>query len=109
MSATGLIEKNQTKILVVDDEQAICGVLSASLKDEGYLVETAPDGVSALEAIATFKPNIVLLDIWMPGEIDGIEVLGRGKVSAPGTQFIMMSGHGTIETAVKATKLGAWD
>lgn len=104
-----MIEKNQTRILVVDDEDAICGVLSASLKDEGYQVETAPDGMKALEVLATFKPNIVLLDIWMPGEIDGIEVLRRGRVNAPSAQFIMMSGHGTIETAVKATKLGAWD
>jgi two-component system, NtrC family, nitrogen regulation response regulator NtrX len=109
MSVITLQEKNQTRILVVDDEEAICGVLSASLKDEGYQVETAPDGMKALDVIATFKPNIVLLDIWMPGEIDGIEVLGRGKVNSPSTQFIMMSGHGTIETAVKATKLGAWD
>lgn len=104
-----MMDKSQTRILVVDDEEAICGVLSASLKDEGYQVTTAPDGAAALEAIGSFKPDIVLLDIWMPGEIDGIEVLRRGKMNAPSTQFIMMSGHGTIETAVKATKLGAWD
>lgn len=103
------IDVHQTRILVVDDEEAIRGVLSASLKDEGYLVETAEDGNSALQAISQFRPNIVLLDIWMPGDIDGIEVLRRAKVNAPSCHFIMMSGHGTIETAVKSTKLGAWD
>lgn len=97
------------RILVVDDEEAICGVLSASLKDEGYTVEVANDGLTALSAISAFRPNIVLLDIWMPGEIDGIEVLRRARINSPSTQFIMMSGHGTIETAVKSTKLGAWD
>lgn len=102
-------ENSQIKILVVDDEEAICSILSASLKDEGYTVEIANDGLTALSAISSFRPNIVLLDIWMPGEIDGIEVLRRAKINSPSTQFIMMSGHGTIETAVKSTKLGAWD
>ena len=97
------------KILVIDDESAICGVLSASLQDEGHQVETAPDGAQGLEAINKFRPDIVLLDIWMPGEMDGLEVLRRAKPNFPSVQFIMMSGHGTIETAVKATKLGAWD
>ena len=97
------------RILVVDDEEAICGVLSASLKDEGYEVMTARDGESGLKAIDQFRPSVVLLDIWMPGEIDGLEVLKRAKGNYPGVQFLMMSGHGTIETAVKATKLGAWD
>ena len=103
------IEAQQTRILVVDDEEAICGILSASLKDEGYTVEVCHDGPSALNAISQFRPNIVLLDIWMPGDIDGIEVLRRAKVNSPSCHFIMMSGHGTIETAVKSTKLGAYD
>jgi len=102
-------DNQQIRILVVDDEEAICGVLSASLKDEGYTVETAHDGNSAIQTISSFRPNIVLLDIWMPGDIDGIEVLRRAKVNSPSCHFIMMSGHGTIETAVKSTKLGAWD
>lgn len=100
---------NTKKILIVDDERAICDILGASLKDEGYLVETAFDGVSGLKKMHEFQPAIVLLDIWMPGELDGIEVLKRGKQESPETFFVMMSGHGTIETAVKATKLGAWD
>jgi two-component system nitrogen regulation response regulator NtrX len=102
-------EKSEVKILVIDDESAICGVLSASLKDEGYVVDVAADGQQGLEKLNQFRPDIVLLDIWMPGDMDGLEVLRRAKPNFPSTQFIMMSGHGTIETAVKAVKLGAWD
>ena len=103
------MNNNPSRILVVDDEPAICEVLSASLRDEGYVVETAKDGLRGLQAMEEFKPAVVLLDIWMPGEMDGLEVLKRAKSRFPGTQYIVMSGHGTIETAVKATKLGAWD
>lgn len=101
--------KDSPRILVVDDEAAICEVLSASLRDEGYQVQTAKDGLRGLQAIEQFRPAIVLLDIWMPGEMDGLEVLKRARSRFPGIQYIIMSGHGTIETAVKATKLGAWD
>lgn len=101
--------KSEIQILIIDDEAPIRDILSASLRDEGYQVSTAPDGLSGIAAINEIRPNIVLLDIWMPGEIDGLEVLRRTKSSNPSVQFIMMSGHGTIETAVKATKLGAWD
>jgi two-component system, NtrC family, nitrogen regulation response regulator NtrX len=104
-----LKNKDEVRILIVDDEPAIGAVLSASLADEGYKVFVATDGVSGLTALNEFRPAIVLLDIWMPGELDGLEVLRRAKPNFPTTQFIMMSGHGTIETAVKATKLGAWD
>ncbi len=97
------------KILVVDDEAPIRDVLSASLKDEAYNVETAEDGLSGLEKMASFEPSVVLLDIWMPGDVDGLEVLKRAKARYQNTDFIIMSGHGTIETAVKATKLGAFD
>jgi len=104
-----MTNSSQAKILIVDDEVAICGVLSDSLSDDGFEVRTANDGLRGLNAINEFKPDIVLLDIWMPGDMDGIEVLKRAKSKFPHTQFIVMSGHGTIETAVKATKLGAWD
>ncbi|RME17745.1 MAG: sigma-54-dependent Fis family transcriptional regulator, partial [Bdellovibrio sp.] len=103
------MSEKDVRILVVDDEIAIRQVLAASLKDEGYHVETAFDGSVALQKMKEFRPQIVLLDIWMPGHLDGIEVLKRGKSQYPHVDFIMMSGHGTIETAVKATKLGAWD
>jgi two-component system nitrogen regulation response regulator NtrX len=98
----------KAKILIVDDESAIRDVLTASLNDENYEVEAVPDGESALSKISSFKPDVVLLDIWMPG-LDGIEVLKQARPQFSGTEFIVMSGHGTIETAVKATKLGAWD
>jgi two-component system nitrogen regulation response regulator NtrX len=85
-------------------------VLAASLKDEGFLVETAFSGRSGLEKIRDFAPDIVLQDIWMPGEIDGLQVLEEAKKGGfPDSQFIIMSGHGTIETAVRAVKNGAWD
>jgi two-component system nitrogen regulation response regulator NtrX len=97
------------KILVVDDEAPIREVLSASLADDNYEVQTAANGDEALKMIPDFQPQVVMLDIWMPGTLDGIEVLQRVRASLPQTEFIVMSGHGNIETAVKATKLGAWD
>lgn len=103
------IEKSQIRILVVDDEAPIREVLSASLGDEGYTVKTARSGEEGLRVIEDMRPQIVLLDIWMPGSIDGIEVLKQARSKYPQTEFIIMSGHGNIETAVKAVKFGAWD
>lgn len=97
------------KILIVDDESPIREVLSASLKDEGHEVFTASDGEAGLRAMREKQPEIVFLDIWMPGGLDGIEVLTKARAQFPEVDFVMISGHGTIETAVKATKLGAWD
>lgn len=102
-------EKNEERILIVDDEKPICEVLSAALKDEGYVVETAENGEIGLKKIESFKPAVVLLDVWMPGKYDGIGVLKATRVPQVQCDFIVMSGHGTIETAVQATKLGAWD
>lgn len=101
-------EKLKTRILIIDDESPIRHILSESLKDEGYEVLTAQDGPSGLIALDEFKPHICFLDIWMP-KMDGLEVLSQAVPRFPETQFIMISGHGTIETAVKATKMGAWD
>lgn len=98
----------QAKVLIIDDEAPIRTVLTDSLRDEGYLVESASDGISGLEKIKQFKPDVVLLDIWMP-EMDGIEVLKKASALQLDSEFIIMSGHGTIETAVQATRLGAWD
>lgn len=98
-----------TKILIIDDEAPIRDVLSASLRDEGYQVSLAHDGESGIQAIRDVQPDIVFLDIWMPGKYDGIEVLNLARKEFPHVEFVMISGHGTIETAVKATKLGAWD
>lgn len=97
------------RILIVDDEKAICDILSASLKDDGFEVDQAADGNAGLAKVKSFDPDIVLLDIWMPGLIDGLDVLQSAKTEFPEKQFIIMSGHGTIETAVKAVRLGAWD
>lgn len=101
--------KKQAKILVIDDEAAIREVLSASLQDEGFNVATAHDGESGLKIFSEFAPDVVLLDVWMPGNFDGLEVLQKIHQQASHAEVVIMSGHGTIETAVKATKLGAWD
>ena len=102
-------QKKKSRILVIDDESAIREVLSASLRDEGHIVFTAHDADSGLRAMREFRPEIVFLDIWMPGSLDGLEVLMTARKQFPLVDFIMISGHGTIETAVKAKKLGAWD
>jgi len=96
------------QILVVDDEERIRQSLNGVLKDEGYDVEEAKDGVQALKQIESDPPDVVLLDIWMPG-MDGIETLERIKTQTPNLPVIMISGHANIELAVKATKLGAYD
>lgn len=95
-------------VLVVDDEKDIRTSLCGILEDEGYRVTTASGGIEALECIRHDMPDLVLLDIWMPG-IDGLETLEKIKESFPQVTVIMISGHGTIETAVRATKLGAFD
>ena len=95
-------------VLIVDDEPSIIQSLQGILTDEGFEVIAADAGLKALDIIKETIPDIVLLDIWMPG-IDGIETLERIRELYPGLQVIMISGHGTIETAVRATKLGAYD
>ncbi|HEY5497513.1 MAG TPA: sigma-54 dependent transcriptional regulator [Syntrophales bacterium] len=95
-------------ILIVDDEESICQSLGGILRDEGYDVLTAGSGEDTLKIIDEEMPNLVLLDIWLPG-MDGIEVLKIIRSDYSHIRVIMMSGHGTIETAVKATKLGAYD
>lgn len=95
-------------ILIVDDEESILQSLEGILSDEGFDVIRENNGKAALDKIGETMPDLVLLDIWMP-EMDGIETLVKIKESHPQLQVIMMSGHGTIETAVKATKLGAYD
>jgi two-component system nitrogen regulation response regulator NtrX len=95
-------------ILIVDDEPSILQTLSGLLSDEGFEVTTAANGYEALKIIDAESPDLVLLDIWMPG-IDGIETLKEIKKENPTIQVIIITGHGTIETAVNATKLGAYD
>ncbi|WHZ13534.1 MAG: Two-component system response regulator protein [Nitrospira sp.] len=95
-------------ILIVDDEVSILNSLSSILEDEGYEVTVAKSGVEALKLCAVNPPELMMLDIWMP-EMDGLETLRRLRDLVPNTQVMMMSGHGSIETAVKAIKLGAYD
>ena len=95
-------------ILIVDDEQGIRESLTGILTDEGYRVSSVDSGEAALEFIANETPDLVFLDIWLPG-IDGLETLVKLKEKLPGTAVVMISGHGTIETAVKATAAGAYD
>jgi len=95
-------------ILVVDDEPSIVQSLSGLLSDEGFEVMSAGNGYEALQQIESNAPDLVLLDIWMPG-LDGIETLKEIKIANPTIHVIMITGHGTIETAVRATKLGAFD
>ena len=97
-----------SNILIVDDEESIRESLRGILQDEGFRVLFARDGEEALAMAREETPDLVLLDIWMPG-IDGIETLRRLREANPEQLVIMMSGHGTIETAVRATKLGAYD
>jgi DNA-binding NtrC family response regulator len=94
-------------ILVVDDELGIRGLLSEILSDEGHTVELAENAAQARASRERVRPDLVLLDIWMP-DVDGITLLKEwgqnGLLSMP---VVMMSGHGTIDTAVEATKYGA--
>ena len=97
------------RILVVDDEADIRGLLSEILAEEGYAVEVAADAASARRAAAREEPDLVLLDIWMP-DMDGISLLREwNEKQSLHCPVVMLSGHGTVETAVEATRLGAFD
>ena len=95
-------------LLIVDDEHAIQASLRGVLEDEGYRVAAVGNGADALRALAEEVPDLVFLDIWMPGQ-DGLETLGEIRRQRPQVAVIMISGHATIETAVKAIHLGAYD
>jgi len=95
-------------ILVVDDEQSICQALTGILSDEGYEVITAFNASQAIKKVNEELPDLVLLDIWLP-DIDGLTVLKEIKKQYPQLPVVMISGHGNVETAVKAMKLGAYD
>jgi two-component system nitrogen regulation response regulator NtrX len=98
------------EILIVDDEKDIRLLVSGVLEDEGYKTREAASSSEALAALQKRPPSLVLLDIWLPGsELDGIELLGVIRREHPLVPIVMISGHGTIETAVQAIKLGAYD
>ncbi len=96
------------KILIVDDEESIIEALSGILEDEGFEVFGATSGRQALDRIPEVTPDLVLLDVWLP-DLDGLDVLKELKGLYPDLPVIIISGHGTVETAVRATKLGAHD
>jgi two-component system nitrogen regulation response regulator NtrX len=95
-------------ILIVDDEAGIRQSLKGVLEDEGYKVAAVESGESCLDTLRRRSFDVILLDIWLPG-MDGLETLEKVRESDSAPEVIMISGHGTIETAVRATKLGAFD
>ncbi|MFZ6006229.1 MAG: sigma-54-dependent transcriptional regulator [Nitrospirota bacterium] len=99
---------SRKSVLIVDDEEGIRESLSGILEDEGYDVLTASSGEDALAITKEHMPDIVFLDVWLP-EMDGLETLPRLKEIDANIPVIMISGHGNIEIAVKATRLGAYD
>ena len=104
------MQKNKITILVVDDEIDICNMVSDILKDEGYEVKTANGYNSALDVIEKENITLILTDIWMNNDtVAGIQLLEWSKKNNFLTPVIMMSGHGNIETAMKAAKSGAYD
>jgi len=96
------------KILVIDDEAGIRSSLKGILEDEGYVVKTTDSGEKGLDVLKRENFDLILLDIWLP-QMSGLDVLEKIKKSEESLQVVMISGHGSIATAVKATKLGAYD
>jgi len=101
-------QKRKPLVLIVDDEESICSSLEGVFKDENFLTKTAQSGEQALAIVGEELPDVVFLDIWMPGW-DGMETLVRIKEIAPTAQVIMISGHATISHAMEALKRGAMD
>jgi DNA-binding NtrC family response regulator len=100
--------RERARILIVDDEEIVRESLSAWLEKDGYTVATAPDGPSALERLARERWGIVLLDLKMPG-MDGLQVLEQARTLQPDASVVIMTAYATVDTAVSAMKLGAYD
>ena len=95
-------------ILVVDDEPGVRSTLGAVLRDEGYLVEAVESGEACLERLARANFDVIVLDVWLPG-IDGLATLSRIRQRPVEAEVVMISGHGSVESAVRAIKMGAFD
>src|ERR671917_1024657 len=95
-------------ILIVDDEPGVRSALTGVLKDEGYDVEAVDSGEAALERLTRQSYDVVVLDVWLPG-MDGLATLARMRERQVETQVVIISGHGNIESAVRAIKMGAFD
>src|SRR5436189_3643486 len=97
-------------ILIVDDEADIRELVSGILQDEGFITRSARDSDDALAHVASRRPNLVFLDIWLQGSrLDGLQLLDAMKTQHSELPIVMISGHGNIETAVAAIKQGAYD
>ncbi len=98
----------RAKVLIVDDEESIQNSLSGILADEGYGVRCCSDAETALRLFEREEFDVVLLDIWLP-QMDGLKLFEQMKSEGREEEVILISGHGTIEQAVRATKIGAFD
>src|SRR5579871_3921787 len=99
-----------SEILIVDDEEDIRDLIAGILRDEGFETRVAADSDGALTAVRQRRPQLVVLDIWLQGsKLDGIQVLDTVKREQPDLPVVMISGHGSIETAVASIKKGAYD
>jgi len=96
------------KILIIDDELQLVESLAVRLKASGYAVQTAPDGVSGINKFKEESPDLVILDIMMPG-LSGLDVLKELKQISLNTPVIMLTAYGTSESAIEALRLGAYD
>src|SRR5918999_4178005 len=97
-----------SSILIVDDEPGVRTALSGVLRDEGYQVDAVDSGEACLERLARQPYDVVVLDIWLPG-MDGLATLARMRERQVDSQVVVISGHGNIESAVRAIKMGAFD
>jgi len=98
----------KSTVLIVDDEAGVRSALTGVLGDEGYRVEAVESGERCLERVVAKQFDVIILDIWLPG-IDGLETLTTQREREVDAQVVMISGHGSIEAAVRAIKLGAFD
>src|SRR5881396_3902412 len=95
-------------VLIVDDEPGVRTALSGVLKDEGYEVEAVDSGEACLERLTRGPVDLIVLDVWLPG-MDGLATLARLRERQVDAQVVLISGHGNIESAVRAIKMGAFD
>src|SRR3990172_8390296 len=100
--------KEKARILVVDDEEIVRESLAEWLQEGGYTVETSPDGSTAIDRVRAEPWAVLLVDLKMPG-VDGLQVLEEARKVRPDAQVIIMTAYATVDTAVKAMNMGAYD
>ena len=98
----------KSTVLIVDDEAGVRSALSGVLRDEGYAVEAVPSGEACLDRLTRGAVDLIVLDVWLPG-MDGLATLARMRERQIDVQVVIISGHGNIESAVRAIKMGAFD